>query len=234
MYFRQRKTAGVGVGATVTTFALLGVMAFNALPVSAVDFAHPAFKRVWDRTDYLVATGQVSRTWFWGPEPRAAAQEQYIDAPTGTGTRLVQYFDKSRMEINDPNGDQNSTFFVTNGLLTIELISGQMQIGNNAFTNRYSANIPISGDTDDPNAPTYASFLAVSNSRKGDHPQPDRRGQFATGTINKAGQVGDDPTKANDNTKIAYFEPNTKHNIPQVFWGFLNATGPISQTGQIV
>src|SRR5689334_16374185 len=176
MNFRQRKKAGIGAGATVTTFALLGVMVFNAMPAAAVDFADPAFKKVWDRTDYLVSTGQVSRTWFWGPTPGAAAQEQYIDAPSGTGTRLVQYFDKSRMEINNPNGDKNSLFYVTNGLLTIELISGQMQIGNNAFVNRYPANIPIAGDTDDVNAPTYASFISVANTRRGDHPQPDRTG----------------------------------------------------------
>jgi Tol biopolymer transport system component len=235
MNFRQRKTAGAGAAATVTTFALLGVMVFNALPAAAVDFADPAFKRVWDRTDYLVSTGQVSRTWFWGPEPRAAAQEQYIDAPSGTGTRLVQYFDKSRMEINNPNGDRNSPFYVTNGLLTIELISGQMQIGNNAVVNRYSANIPIAGDTDDVNAPTYAAFLGVSNTRRGDHPQPDRTGQFATGTIDKNGNVGNDPQKSTvPGTKIAYFEPMTRHNIPDIFWQFVNARGPISQSGQIV
>jgi hypothetical protein len=154
MNYRQRKTAGTGAG--IASLVMVGVLAINAMPAQAVEFAHPAFKRVWDRTDSLVASGQVSRTWFWGPEPRAAAQEQYVDAPSGTGTRLVQYFDKSRMEVNDPNADQNQVFFVTNGLLTIELISGQMQIGNTALVNRYSANIPISGDVDDLNAPTYA------------------------------------------------------------------------------
>src|SRR6478672_544986 len=233
MIFKDNRVAKAGT--VVASMLLLGVTLLNALPASAVDFSNPAFQRVWDRTDSLVAQGLVSRTWFWGPEPRAAAQEQYVDAPNGSGTRLVQYFDKSRMEINDPNGDPNTTFFVTNGLLTIELISGQMQIGNNAFINRYSAEIPISGDTDDATAPTYASFLAVSNTRRGDHPQPNRVGQFATGTINKDGQVGDDPTKASvPGTKIAYFEPSTKHNIPEMFWGFLNASGPISQSGQIV
>jgi Tol biopolymer transport system component len=226
---------GAKAGGTLATILLAGVTVLTAVPAAAVDFAHPAFKRVWDRTDSLVASGQVSRTWFWGPEPKAAAQEQYIDAPGGTQTRLVQYFDKSRMEINDPNADPNAIFFVTNGLLTIELISGQMQIGNNAFVNRYSAELPISGDSDDTQAPTYASFLAVSNTRRGDHPQPNRVGQFATNTINKAGQVGDDPSKANvPGTKIAYFEPGTRHNIPERFWGFLNASGPVSETGQIV
>jgi Tol biopolymer transport system component len=229
----MNRSAKVGTGAA--TFVLLGATLMSAIPAAAVDFAHPAFKRVWDRTDSLVASGQVSRTWFWGPEPRAAAQEQYVDAPSGTGTRLVQYFDKSRMEINDPNADPNATFYVTNGLLTIELISGQMQIGNNAFVNRYPAELPISGDIDDTQAPTYASWIGVSNTRRGDHPQPNRVGQNATATINRAGQVGDDPSKAAvPGTKIAYFEPQTRHNIPEIFWGFLNASGPISETGQIV
>jgi Tol biopolymer transport system component len=233
MNFKINKSASVSGAAA--SLLLVTAAILNAVPAAAVDFAHPAFKRTWDRTDSLVASGQVSRTWFWGPEPKAAAQEQYVDAPNGSGTRLVQYFDKSRMEINDPNADPNTTFFVTNGLLTIELISGQMQIGNNAFISRYSAEIPISGDSDDTQAPTYASFLAVSNTRRGDHPQPNRVGQFATGTINKAGQVGDDPTKAAvPGTKIAYFEPSTRHNIPEQFWGFLNASGPISQSGQII
>jgi Tol biopolymer transport system component len=230
---RQYKAASAGAG--LVSLMTVGAMLFNAMPAAAVDFAHPAFKRVWDRTDSLVASGQVSRTFFWGPEPLAAVREQYLDAPDGTQTRLVQYFDKSRMEINNPNADPNAIFFVTNGLLTIELISGQMQIGNNAFVNRFSANIPISGDTDDANAPTYASFLAVSNTRRSDHPQADRTGQNATNTINKAGQVGNDPSKASDaGTRIAYYEPTTRHNIPSVFWQFLNATGPISETGQIV
>src|SRR5947209_285078 len=168
MNHRHGKTAGAGAG--LAGLLVAGVMVFTSIPASAVDFAHPAFKRVWDRTDSLVASGQVSRTWFWGPDPRAAAQEQYVDAPSGTGTRLVQYFDKSRMEINDPNANPNTQWFVTNGLLTIELISGQMQIGNNAVVNRYSANIPVAGDSDDTNAPTYASFIAVFNILIGDPP----------------------------------------------------------------
>lgn len=235
MNLRQRNTAKVGAGAGIAATMLAVTVLLNAMPAAAVDFAHPAFKRVWDRTDSIVASGQVSRTFFWGPAPAAAAQEQYVDAPSGTQTRLVQYFDKSRMELNNPEGDPNSQFFVTNGLLTIELISGQMQIGNNSFVNRFSANIPISGDIDDDQAPTYTAFLSVSNTRRGDHRQPSRVDQFATATINKAGQVGDDPTKAAfPLAKIAYFEPTTGHNIPGAFWNFLNATGPISETGQIV
>ncbi|HEX8597954.1 MAG TPA: hypothetical protein VF952_05490 [Chloroflexia bacterium] len=232
---RQSNRARLGLAAASALIAGTVLASAVPAPAAAVDFAHPAFKRLWDRTDSLVSSLQVSRTYFWGPEPRAAAQEQYVDAPTGTGTRLVQYFDKSRMEINNPGADPNAAFFVTNGLLTVELISGQMQVGNNSFVERYAANIPISGDVDDTSGPTYATFIAVSNTRKGDHPQPDRTGQFATATINRAGQISEDASKANNPAaRIARYEPSTKHNIPEAFWAFLNATGPVSQTGQIV
>ncbi|HEX8219631.1 MAG TPA: DPP IV N-terminal domain-containing protein [Chloroflexia bacterium] len=235
MNIRQSNRARLSLAAASALVAGSVLASAIPAPAAAVDFAHPAFKRLWDRTDSLVSSLQVSRTFFWGPEPRAAAQEQYVDAPSGTGTRLVQYFDKSRMEINNPGADPNAVFFVTNGLLTIELISGQMQVGNNSFVERYPANIPISGDVDDTSGPTYATFIAVANTRRGDHPQPDRTNQFATATINRAGQIAEDPSKANNPAaKITHYEPSTKHNIPEAFWAFLNATGPVSQTGQIV
>src|SRR5438093_4307514 len=85
----------------------------NAGPLQAA-FADPAFERVWTRTDQLAPT--VHRTYFWGPSPNTGSLlEEYADAPGGA--RLVQYFDKSRMEINNPGGDPNSPFYVTNGLL---------------------------------------------------------------------------------------------------------------------
>jgi len=39
------------------------------------------------------------------------------------------------MEINDPNGNPSSPWFVTSGLLDRELISGRIQIGSNTFLN---------------------------------------------------------------------------------------------------
>ena len=42
----------------------------------------------------------------------------------------MQYFDKARMEINDPNGDRNNLYFVTNGRLVVEMISGRVQTGD--------------------------------------------------------------------------------------------------------
>lgn len=142
-----------------------------------------AFSAVWDRTNSLVVSGRVTRSWYWGPQANFTTRELYVDDPTGTQTRLVQYWDKSRMEVNNPNGNKADPFYVTNGLLTVELISGQMQTGNNTFETRKPANIVIAGDTDDPNAPTYASFASHANAG-GDHPDPNKNGQKATATFN--------------------------------------------------
>ncbi|MEO6456649.1 MAG: hypothetical protein ABIO92_00020 [Chloroflexia bacterium] len=196
---------------------------------SQVPFAHAAFQRTWERTDKPVASGQVQRSWYWGPTANTPAlNEEYIEG--AGGRRLVQYFDKSRMEINNPAADPNSPFFVTNGLLTVELISGRMQTGNATFVDRYSADIPLASDPDDANAPTYISFRSVSNTQANS-----KVGLPATATIARNGTVGDDATKASyPKVNIAYFDQTTRHNVPQIMWEFLNETGPVYNpaTGQ--
>jgi hypothetical protein len=240
MNLMQRNTARARVGAGIATIILAVTVlpdVMNVMPASAQEFADPAFERVWDRTDSPKVLSQVSRTYFWGPAPGAALREEYLDAPSCPNicTRLVQYFDKSRMEINNPNADRNSTFYVTNGLLTVELISGRMQIGNNAFEQRISSNIPVAGDTYDTQAPTYTSFRSVSNTSLGDHRQEPHVGDFATATIDRGARVGNDESKrAYPLARIAYFEPSTGHNIPAAFWNFLNSTGPVKEGDQIV
>ena len=227
---------GMGAVATVAGLAMLlpgaGALAQTGNPPQA--FADPAFQRVWTRTDQLVKQGQVSRSWYWGPTPRASVREPLVESPGGT--RLVQYFDKSRMEINDPSADQNSTFYVTNGLLTVELVSGNMQIGSNTYSTRYPACIAIAGDSDDGNAPTYASFRNVATVAPGlGRTEENKLGQFATGTINRAGQVGTDTSKAAvPGTDYAYYVDPTHHNIPAVFWNFLNKEDLVIENGQTV
>ncbi len=230
----------LSLGGAVTAVVVLIAGLLTAGGVGAAqnnptqEFAHPAFERVWTRTDLLVKQGGVDRSWYWGPQPRTATQEQWLEAPGGQ--RLVQYFDKSRMEINDPNADPNSLFFVTNGLLTVELISGNMQIGTSAYSPRTPACINISGDVDDPTAPTYNSFRNVATVAPGlGRTEPDKRGQAATGTIDRAGTIGNDPSKRNvPGVTYAYYETTTHHNIPQIFWTFLNQTGPVIENGQTV
>jgi hypothetical protein len=218
----------------VSAAGIVGVGAQSSPPV----FAHPAFERVWNRTDSLVLEGRVPRSWYWGPQPNTPGlYEPLSDAVGVSGRRLVQYFDKSRMEINDPNADPNSAFFVTNGLLTVELIGGCIQ---NSTTSpcgevRYPAYIPMTGDNGDALAPTYAAFGRVANSRFGDHPAGDSRGQQVTATIDRDGTVGTDPSKGQvPLTRLVHFEATTKHNIPEAFWNFLNQTGDVREQGRIV
>ncbi len=234
MYKRLLSVGGVTAALIALLAGLVQAAAVGAQTNPTQAFAHPAFQRVWTRTDLLVQQGQVDRSWYWGPQPRTATQEQWIEAPGGQ--RLVQYFDKSRMEINDPNADPTSAFFVTNGLLTVELVSGNMQIGTSAYSPRTPACINISGDADDPTAPTYNSFRTVASVAPGvGRTDPDKRGQAATATIDRFGTVGNDASKGGvPGVTYAYYEPTTHHNIPQIFWTFLNQIGGVVENGQTV
>ena len=202
----------------------LSAPTFDTLPLP---FANPAFQRVWARTDIPVASGQVHRSFYWGPAPDSPGlMEDYAEGVEGK--RLVQYFDKSRMEINNPNGNPDDPFYVTNGLLAVELISGKMQVGNSTYVDHAPADIPLASDTDDPNAPTYHSFQGVANTPLGDHLAPNKVGQAATSTISKDGTVDSDPSKASDpGVVFAFYTDQTKHNIPKVIWDFLNLSGPV-------
>ncbi|HKP54385.1 MAG TPA: cellulase family glycosylhydrolase [Chloroflexia bacterium] len=198
----------------------------------ATSFAHPSFQAVWTRTDAPVASSAVKRAWFWGPQPNGAGMTEEYKEGTG-GKRLVQYFDKSRMELNDPNANPNSPFYVTNGLLTVELISGRMQTGNASFVTRQPSLTNVTGDAGDPLSPSYADLNGVSNATR-ERRDPDRSGQSVTATLYKGGRVGSDPSKASvPGVKIAYYERTTGHNIPQATWDFLNSSGTVSVDGKL-
>ena len=221
----------LALGAGAAWIGTAGAAPAGAIPAAA-SFADPAFERVWGRTDYLVAIGQVARSWYWGPAPNSALVEPYAEGPGRV--HQVQYFDKSRMEINNPSGDPNSKWYVTNGLLTIELISGRIQVGNTQWVAKAGgpAPIPLASDTDDPNAPTYASFANLANTPLGDHRVGDRTDQPVLEAVTRAGQVVAAPEKATYNVYYRHYEPATGHNIPTVFWDFLNAPGPVRENGQ--
>jgi hypothetical protein len=219
---------------------LLPILLLGLLPMPASSqgqgpaiFASAPFAALWARTDWPVSTGSVKRTWFWGPQPNTGGLVEEYKEGVG-GKRTVQYFDKSRMEINDPAADPNSPFYVTNGLLTVELISGRMQTGNNSFTTRQPSRINVTGDAGDTLAPTYADLSGVSNALQ-ERRDPRRTGQPATATLSKDGKVGSDPSKASvPGVAIAYYEETTGHNIPQVMWDFLNSSGPVSVDGKTI
>lgn len=173
-------------------------------------FADPAFEAIWQRTDAAVVARQATASWLWGPEPLSAGlREPYAQSPDGT--RLVQYFDKARMEINHPTLNRNTPWFVTNGLLPIELITGQVQTGDARFEQRSPAKIAAIGDPD--NAfPTYADLARVFT-RQGSET---RTGAPVTTRLQQDGSISSFPDYRTDPaTLIAAVENG--HGIPRAF-----------------
>ena len=193
-----------------------------------------AFTRVWRQVDGLVANGGAARSWLWGPSGFASAIEPYVEAGV-QGQRLVEYFDKSRMEITKPSDDavvSSEKSYVTNGLLVKEMISGQMQFGDNQFVTTDPAQIAVAGDPTEVNAvaPTYASFANMTTLAPSQNAAPDRTGATITTTLDKGGKVGNLPQGSNL-VKLAQnisFISQTQHNIPDVFWKYLTQSrGPL-------
>jgi hypothetical protein len=220
---------------------------------SADDFASPYIKNYWARADLPVVTGSVNRGYVWGERPFYTTYEEYGESPNQR--RLVQYFDKSRMEITRPapDGDPRSPFFVTNGLLAKELILGSVQYGDNTYRSRYPAfDIPVAGDPGDvnPDAPTYASFFnlvavlfpnvvnigpsgATNCGPSGGQTglacdSPIRTNEPVVDVLNKDGSISRSVGLGTvSGARYVYYDRTFKRNIPEVFWNYLNQTGII-------
>ena len=208
---------------------VLGVIAILALwisaiaPVSAESISGSSFGNTWAYTDQPVATGQVSRTWMWGPSANSPSLfEPYAESPNGQ--RTVQYFDKTRMEITHPDGDASSIWYVTNGLLAEELITGRLQLGDTQFEQHDPAAVNVAGDANDPNGPTYATFNPLMD--YGAIPS----GWIITQTVDRAGQIGADANLASYNVRAENVGALTNHNVASVFWDFMNSSGTIFNT----
>jgi hypothetical protein len=183
---------------TAIVLLLLSVVGMTTLQASSA-YADPQFKTQWDQGEAITPN-------FWGPLSTAkdGQQEPYKEA--SGGQRLVQYFDKGRMELT--NGK------VTNGLLATEIIKGQIQVGDATFKPQAPPAIPIAGDPDNP-GPTYASLatkaaslLAASTSKIGTP---------VAATVSAAGDVTNPTATATPPTTIGAFDDVTKHNVPQAF-----------------
>lgn len=182
-----------------------------------------AFAELWRETDDLVANGTVERTWLWGPTPFQTGTEEYVEAPTGR--RLVQYFDKSRMEITRPGADRNGRWFVTNGLLVQEMISGRLQTGDQHFEMLAPAEVPIAGDGDDPLGPTYGSLRSTLARPAGPIGSTITEAIDRTGTIRRI--------RPPQEIALAYLVPETNHAIASIFWDFLNSQGVVQRDGRL-
>ncbi len=176
---------------------------------AATDFAAPVFRFQWESVE-------LNSPNFWGPLPNASpgTQEAYLEA--SGGKRLVQYFDKARMELAGPN-------VVTNGLLTVELKTGKMQIGDNAFEQRLPATISIAGDPGQA-GPTYAD-LAKLPERSQQSPQVPAGAVttiFSNGMFALSSVIPTDPQLA----LVQYVgDPGGRYGqyVPKAFWDYLNS-----------
>jgi hypothetical protein len=195
-------------------------------PPAAHSFAHSAFERTWQRHDKPVSDGTIARTWMWGPAPITdGLQEDYLESPNGR--RLVQYFDKSRMEITQPDADSSQIWYVTNGLLANELITGRLQAGDNTFLPREPAQVNVAGDANDPDGPTYATFINVLNL------SVDDEGHLITRQINRDGSVSFDDRFIDYQAGVSAYSEITNHWIATPFWSFMSGVGPIYDDGRI-
>lgn len=186
-------------------------------PSSNHSFADPAFQSIWNRTDQPVLNGAAARSWLWGPQPQASGYEQYAEAQGGL--RLVQYFDKGRLEINNPGADRNQPYFASSGLLAKEMLTGNVQIGDNSYNNIGPSNVPVAGDGDDANGPTYATFGKVLNAASVQVGLPE------ISAIDRNGDVADYHAFAIYGATAAFYVPETKHSIASPFWNYLNSSG---------
>jgi hypothetical protein len=210
--------------ATAETGGSAPLNALDAVGGPVNGFADTAFQAEWMRSDRPVAEQRATRSWLWGPSGLVTRSESYAQA--ASGMRQVQYFDKGRMEMNNPAGNRNSRWFVTSGLLVKELISGRMQVGDNEFVQRHPADVPIAGDANDSIAPNYGSFAGVTGQTF-----TDRTGQQVMQQIDRAGHVSDYTGPRRAAATLARFVPETGHNIAQAFWTYMNEQGTVYENG---
>ncbi len=204
----------------LVSLTLLWVMPAGA----ASTFASGAFQTQWQ-------AGEAITPNFWGPLQNATGglQEPYTEASLGfsesgppnpgQGLRLVQYFDKGRMEITAPASGN-----VTNGLLATEIVTGQIQVGNRNFQAKAPPAIPIAGDPDN-TGPTYADLSGKAAALLA--PTTPRIGNFITMFIAADGTLSDGGGFAgiSMSPKIGVFDDPTKHNVLDQFVTYRNKVG---------
>jgi hypothetical protein len=209
------------------TFLLAGLVILALLPAgsaAAQTIDQPAFQRLWQRTDEPVKQGRGNHSWIWGPQPfTATIGEWYIEGPGQS--RAIQYFDKGRMEINNPAGNPNDPWYVTSGLLTRDMIDGRVQIGNGDYVVMPPAPIPVAGD---PTAgfPTYADLRPYVRA-----PQRFALGAYVTDRLTPSGKQFAPEFAGLAAAQITHVVPSN-YGVPKAFWDFLNQSGTIYTNGR--
>jgi hypothetical protein len=185
------------------------------------EFAADPIPDIWADADSEAARQAADRSWIWGPAIRSATHEPYADSPDGV--RAVFYFDKARMEINDPDEDQDSIWYATSGLLIREMMLGQIQVGDSASIETEPADIPVTGDlSDNPASPTYATLGQFTVLGGQEHNRSSN--QVGQSVLTRLASDGTTSTVTSPpaNVVFAYYDETLGFNVPDVFWDWMN------------
>lgn len=213
-------------------FCILIIWILSVSPTTTVaepppdGFADKRFADLWLQADETVSTGITHRSWIWGEQAGDRRYEQYRSA--NGSTRLVQYFDKARMEMPQTMERDTNSNPVTLGRLVVEMIQGQIQAGNTIVLSHPPADLPIAGDLHNNPAPTYAELGAITafDGQNKAHPQ---LGQYIqTAYIDQIPKPY--PEHATPETQIVHYEPVTGHNIPAIFATYMDTIAQIFQS----
>jgi hypothetical protein len=202
------------VWTAIAAFALLAAVFVSTAVQGASKYADPQFQTQWQQGEAITPN-------FWGPLSTAKEGQQEPYKESQGGQRLVQYFDKGRMELT--NGK------VTNGLLATEIIKAQIQVGDATFQPKDPPAIPIAGDPDNP-GPTYAGLASKGKTLFDATTQYASKDKTtgalvatkvaADGTVTPANpQTGTGPTA------MIAFDTQTKHNVPKAFADYRDKAG---------
>ncbi|MEX1157837.1 MAG: hypothetical protein WEC79_02770, partial [Thermomicrobiales bacterium] len=165
-------------------------------------FADPAFSRFYARSS--AAEQQL----LWGGGPLVSLVEPFTGAPGNR--RLVQYFERGRMETVDA-GATTAARSITQGLLVREMATGYVQLGYDDFVQDDPAPIALfGGATADTEAVlTYADFAGAVSTQS-----EDRGGERIDQWMAPGGEIN----LATPPVEIlaGSFEPVTGHNIPDI------------------
>jgi hypothetical protein len=145
--------------------------------------------------------GQVSQGPFYGPESVGSA---------GRDGKILLVLLLPSLQTGGPGGHYMappsifrstdggatwgaSSWFVTNGLLTVEMVAGRVQTGITTFEERSPSQLPVAGNPDrsfNPIAPGYASFRGVASYKDRDNTVPSRVGSVISQSLDAADKVG--------------------------------------------
>ncbi len=184
------------VAASLSMLVIVAAFAIPSLAQDAVQedvniepvVVDPSIQAVWEMTDGQIVNGKVQRSWAFGPEPIAAAYEYYAQSPTQF--RKLVYYDKGRLDLLNPQSPEGSIWMVSGALLTSELLSGRIQLGEEEFVSREPAEIPLVGDLEQPNPVTYATLARHSSVQpvSNELTNQDAPREIATRNLNQVGK----------------------------------------------